>query len=339
MKTATKLQIAETLNHIASHLLQDADGDVPPELARTISELESLVASMKFREKETDSVNSPFKVSKRLDENSLAAHIARIKSSKEDGRPMSEEFRSSIANRDRTGCIAAIAFEDLWTGEGGWKLPDTFWDMAIYVWKNVPEFFAKYDSDRAIEEDTSKWTQGYFDEQRNYLRHNFCLERLCHLIMVYEFLHGPKIKEPRTASRPFQSPSASEKTAPSKRDVRNNHLGLKISLGIGTLVACLMAYMLGERDAKSLARRCGELDEMLSQSKASLAIAKKQVDELGAALQHCEEIARRATELNEKEAGSASPSVTEKGSAQPMEESPESIPNTLEPNGVNGDVP
>lgn len=140
--------------------------------------------------------------------NSLYDRVAWVKSEAScgHGRPLSESFRRTIENKDKTRCIGAIAFEDLWTGENGWKSPDALWDMTIYVWRLVPEFFAAYDPDRTIKEDSSKWTQQYFDEQRNFLRHNFCLERLCHLVMVHEYLHGAEI---RTEKTPAMSPCAS----------------------------------------------------------------------------------------------------------------------------------
>jgi hypothetical protein len=154
--------------------------------------------------------------------NSLCDRVAWVKSEAScgHGRPPAESFRRIIENKDKTRCIGAIAFEDLWTGADGWKSPDALWDMTIYVWRLVPEFFAAYDPDRTIEEDSSKWTQQYFDEQRNFLRHNFCLERLCHLVMVHEYLHGAEIRTektpaPCTSIEPeHRTPSASSRKFP-----------------------------------------------------------------------------------------------------------------------------
>ena len=149
--------------------------------------------------------------------NSLCDRVAWVKSEAScgHGRPLSESFRRIIENKDKTRCIGAIAFEDLWTGENGWKSPAELWDMTIYVWRLVPEFFAAYDSDRTIEEDSTTWTQEYFDEQRNFLRHNFCLERLCHLVMVHEHLHGSEVRNEQISSMsPCSSCEPEHRTPP-----------------------------------------------------------------------------------------------------------------------------
>lgn len=139
---------------------------------------------------------------------SLSEVVSEIQATTSSGRPLSERFRDEVVQRDRTRCIASIVFEDLWNGFDGWKSPSVFWEMVVFVWRNAPEFFEDYDADREIIEESSKWNQRYFDEQRNFLRHNFCLKRLCHLVMVYEHLHGvdATIKKPSPA--PFTPPSS-----------------------------------------------------------------------------------------------------------------------------------
>lgn len=150
----------------------------------------------------------------------LKAVVAEVRASSSLGHPLSEEIRNAVLNHDRTKCVAAFAFEDLWDGACGWTLPKDLWDSIAYVWRKAPDFFKEYDPDREIIEDSSKWTQGYFEEQRNYLRHNFCLERLCHLVMVYESLHGVEIKRSQQASNQAGRPHAEERV----RDLRPQHL-------------------------------------------------------------------------------------------------------------------
>lgn len=130
-----------------------------------------------------------------MENKNLTEAVAEVKASTFLGHPLSESIQDAVFQRDRPWCIALLASEDLWDGARGWTLPKDIWDTLVFVWRNVPEFFKEYDPDREIVEDSSKWTQRYFDDQRNYLRHNFCLERLCHLVMVYEALHGEKFND------------------------------------------------------------------------------------------------------------------------------------------------
>ena len=123
-------------------------------------------------------------------EETLSHRVAEIRASGNPGRTVIEEVNQAVVEHDRRKCIGAIAFEDLWNGVSGWISPEDSWDMVRYIWRNAPEFFEEYDTDREIDSNPSRWTQQYLDVQRNFLRHNFCLERLCHLVMVYEYLHG-----------------------------------------------------------------------------------------------------------------------------------------------------
>lgn len=135
-----------------------------------------------------------------MENKNLKTVVAEVKSSTSFGHPLSEGIRDAVLNHDRTKCVAAFAFEDLWDGACGWTRPKDLWDSIVYVWRKAPDFFKEYDPDREIVEDLSRWNQRYFEEQRNYLRHNFCLERLCHLVMIYENLHGAEIGRSRQAS-------------------------------------------------------------------------------------------------------------------------------------------
>lgn len=154
-----------------------------------------------------------------MESKNLKAVVAEVRASSSPGNPLSEEIRNAVLNHDRTKCVAAFAFEDIWDGACGWTLPKDIWESIVFAWRKAPDFFKEYDPDREIVEDLSRWNQRYFEEQRNYLRHNFCLERLCHLVMIYENLHGAEIVRSKQASNQAGRPHAEE----SVRDSRPQH--------------------------------------------------------------------------------------------------------------------
>jgi len=178
----------------------------------------------------------------------LSECVERIKQSTSLGHPLSERFSREVKERDRARCVGSIAFEDLWNGYGGWKSPEVLWDMVIYVWRNAPDLFdTQYDSEREIIEDSSAWTQGYFDDQRNYLRHNFCLKRLCHLVMVYEYLHGAKAVPQRTISAaPYdgRSPRTGTRQHPPLGQSPLRRFGGLVGVMI---IAIVTAYLIGAK--------------------------------------------------------------------------------------------
>ena len=193
---------------------------------------------------------------------SLTGCVEKIKNATIPGRPLSDEFRRDVENHDKTRCVGSLVFEDLWNGFGGWKSPDSFWNLVIYLWKNAPGFFdERYDPERPISENPAVWTQRYFDDQRNYLRHNFCIERLCHLVMVYEYLHGDEAKKRREERRRpmpevvVQSPSAVNPQRSGRSVWRVMTIIAPVILLLGATVYLLERHNSGARET-STATEC-----------------------------------------------------------------------------------
>lgn len=131
----------------------------------------------------------------------LSGLIQKVKMGEFPAVPLNENLEKSIKAKDRTRTIGLMVVDDLW---GGTIPAESFYELASFIWKYAPEFFdVSFDADRVINEIESDWNLTYFNEQRNYLRHNFRLERLCHLIMVYDFLTNSRRISPQ---RPSTSP-------------------------------------------------------------------------------------------------------------------------------------
>lgn len=122
----------------------------------------------------------------------LLQHIDDIRSGKIPPKAISDRLAGYISSGDVNRCIGHLVNEDLWNGNLGWKPAVDFYAGISYIWTHAKDIFQPFDKFREISETKAKWNQQYFDTQRNYLRHNFSLERLCHLVMVYDFLHGKK---------------------------------------------------------------------------------------------------------------------------------------------------
>lgn len=190
----TNKQLAERLKALADFLAQNGDSQADATLSEAVAAVEQAAPLPKrgfgcseSRGGADSNINSGISTD-------LSTVVEGVKSTTSLGQPLSERFRGLVAQHDKTRCIAAIVFEDIWNGSAGWKPPKVLWDMVVYVWRNAPDFFGDYDPDLEIKECSSEWTQRYFDDQRNSLRFNFCLRRLCHLVMVYEHLHGAKAR-------------------------------------------------------------------------------------------------------------------------------------------------
>lgn len=253
MERNTNKQLAERLTALANQLFQDGDALADATVSAVVADLEQSIISLRREFERHDDMNVADANLKLLLSMNLSEVVKQIKATTDPGQPLSERFRDLVEQHDRTRCIAAIVFEDLWNGFDGWKPPSDFLKMVIFVWRNAPDFFEDYDSEREIVEEPARWTQRYFDEQRNFLRHNFCLKRLCHLVMVYEYLHGAEatVKKPSPAS--FTPPNTNryvdENTPRSSRANRGNFFCLAIVVCVVLSVAASI-YRFGEHDGK-----------------------------------------------------------------------------------------
>ncbi len=208
MERNTNKQLATKLTTLANKLVQDGDALADAAVSAAVAALEQSIISPSREAERSADINVVGAELKLRSSMSLQEVVAQIKATTQPGQPLSERFRGEVEQHDRTRCIASIVFEDLWNGFDGWKSPSVFWEMVIFVWRKAPDFFENYDPDREIIEESARWTQRYFDEQRNFLRHNFCLKRLCHLVMVYAYLHGADATVKKPSPAPFTPPSA-----------------------------------------------------------------------------------------------------------------------------------
>ena len=124
----------------------------------------------------------------------LLQHIDDVRFGRIEPRAISDNLRSDVERHEINRCRGDLANEDLWNGSMGWRSAADFYAAISYIWINAREVFTNFDDFREIIENKGKWNQTYFETQRNYLRHNFSLERLCHLVMVYDYLHGRKAR-------------------------------------------------------------------------------------------------------------------------------------------------
>ena len=149
----------------------------------------------------------------------LASAVEDVKSTTDKGRPLTSCLEEVVLEHDRNRCVAEFALDVFWDENTG----NDLWGAVVFVWRNSPEFFAEYDTDIAIIEDPAEWTPDYFAKQRNSLRQDFSLERLCHLVMVYEHLHETEFNDRRPApaqSERVQSAVPVRRSGPS---VERNH--------------------------------------------------------------------------------------------------------------------
>lgn len=143
-----------------------------------------------------------------FDNKTLAEVVEEIKTTPRPEKSISERLREAVAQHDQTQCIVAIV-DEIERLRDRKVSANTILDTVSFVWRNAPDFFEAYDPDRKIEEDKSAWTQDYFDEQLRYLRRNFCLERLCHLVMVCDAR-----QQPPSGNNPTQGPGGTTPPPP-----------------------------------------------------------------------------------------------------------------------------
>ena len=151
----------------------------------------------------------------------LLQHIDDIRSGRIPPKAISNRLEGYIVSGNVNRCIGHLANEDLWNGTLGWKSATDFYAGISYIWTHAKDILEPFDTFREISETKAKWNQQYFDTQRNYLRHNFSLERLCHLVMVYDYLHGRdalRAPKPETCPPTTGDPEKKPPFGPDSRD-------------------------------------------------------------------------------------------------------------------------
>lgn len=251
MERNTNKQLAERLTALANRLVQNSDTFADATVSNAVTALEQAIVSRGCGFERPVNINVADVHLNIRPSMSLSEVVNKIQSTTAPGQPLPERLRNLVEQHDRTRCIAAIVFEDLWNGFDGWKSPSVFWEMVIFVWRKAPDFFEDYDPDREIIEEPARWTQRYFDEQRNFLRHNFCLKRLCHLVMVYNYLHGEEATVKKPSPDSFTPPNTNhyvdENTPRSSGANRGNFFCLAIVVCVVLSVAASIC-LFGKHD-------------------------------------------------------------------------------------------
>lgn len=123
----------------------------------------------------------------------LLEQAERIKAGMVQAYVPSKSLKKGIDTQDKDVTLGIIANEALWEGNGAdtpyFISPQDFIRTVRYIYIHAPDFFSQFDFDRKITEDINLWNNDYFLDQLSFLRHNFSIERLCHIIMVYSFMH------------------------------------------------------------------------------------------------------------------------------------------------------
>ena len=142
--------------------------------------------------------------------------------------------------KNKSGCIGAIVDESLWDGSLIGKVSKEQLIKGIVAIRNdFPEIFVPFNEELPIKDDSSSWTIGYFNTQRNLLRTNFALERLCHLVLVYEKLFCETAEEDNTA--PFVAGSDNDKSN-SDSQIRKT-MKKKLLIVVGSVVVLILAIL------------------------------------------------------------------------------------------------
>ncbi len=189
----------------------------------------------------------------------LAKLVEKIKSSScpESYLIADKELVRYVNEENSTRCVSTMAYEGNWNGETGWKSVKELEDMVSYLWHRMPSIFKPFDEERAISENISMWSKSYFEIQRNYLRHNFSIQRLCHMILVYANIYADQLNKnysssPKrrssitvgTSKRPFEEDP--------KRNSPKSFWGRKsTTLGIIIVVAVLAVIAIFKLCSKS----------------------------------------------------------------------------------------
>ncbi|NMA19457.1 MAG: hypothetical protein GX927_02660 [Lentisphaerae bacterium] len=177
-------------------------------------------------------------------------------------------INSSLAeeakNKDRNRCKGRMTSEVLWRNEYDQHIStEKLWETASALWNDFPEIFEPFDQDREIDSNSDRWSVEYLDKQRNYLRYNFSLERLCHLILIYDKLYGNRatipakhhtdntVRKGKPSRTSFSNPSlfgagSDDKTTARPVNCRQNRpaAGMRVAAS-HTIIAIVIAFVAG----------------------------------------------------------------------------------------------
>lgn len=116
---------------------------------------------------------------------------------------------------------------------------DDFKEALKYAKSNMTNLMEKYnDSGKPFKNNPENWTESYFDDQRVYLKSNFCDERIEHLLKVAAKLFPENIvskTSTTSSSTSYSSGSTSRKTTSRKKS--DDDMVPKIAIGTGAVIA------------------------------------------------------------------------------------------------------
>lgn len=171
-----------------------------------------------------------------------------------NGECIPEHLTTDLENyakgKNKSGCIGAIVDESLWDGSLIGKVSKEQLIKGIVAIRNdFPEIFVPFNEELPIKEDSSSWTIGYFNTQRNLLRTNFALERLCHLVLVYEKLFCETAKDKKPA--PFVAGSDNVQGNSDSQIRQALKKKLLIVVGSVVLILAILGILLLKMDNKT----------------------------------------------------------------------------------------
>ena len=106
-----------------------------------------------------------------------------------------DDFSESVSKKEKSKCIGMLLNLNIWLPEDAAKAqsPDFFIAVLGTLLKLYPEIFVTYDPEREIVKQKDSWDCEYFEKQIDFLRHNFSLERVSHVIEVYTIVFWNKM--------------------------------------------------------------------------------------------------------------------------------------------------
>lgn len=116
---------------------------------------------------------------------------------------------------------------------------DNFREALEYAKSNMINLMEKYNGNgKPFENNPENWTESYFDNQRVYLKSNFCDERIKHLLKVATKLFPENVvsKTSTTSSSTSYSSRSTGRKATSRKSSDDDILP-KVVIGTGAVIA------------------------------------------------------------------------------------------------------
>ena len=209
-------EFSSILTNLESMVTISSEEVLPPTHAMSQIKTASNTQEMKAEHEEV-SVKPNFSL-KGDESNGLAEFVAKVKNKAYRCSYVSSLLAEDVKNKDKNRCKGRMTSEVLWRDEYDEHISTSrLLETACSLWQDFPDLFEQFDQDREIDANQAHWNAEYLVKQSNYLRHNFALERLCHLILVYNKLYGNRDTNPQKRSTITGKTSVSPHSSVSRR--------------------------------------------------------------------------------------------------------------------------